>query len=110
MIEYFEWCKEYNIKGIVIHVYKNSVNVENSYKIKKHSHIKDVVKYIKENFSEYTSVSKIDTHILVAEWKAHNLLYWLKIERDRTAHCDLNHNNIVKRILYFIMSLLYFGQ
>lgn len=110
MFKKFEWCDEYNMEHINIHVYKDSVNIHDSYKIKKHKHIKDVVNYIKTELSEHTTVSKINTIDLISEWKSHNLLYWLNIERDRTAHCDLNHNNIIYRVLYFIMSLFYFGQ
>lgn len=110
MLKQFEWCSEYSIESVNIHVYKDYVNIQNSYKIKKHKHIKDVVNYIKHELSEYTTVSKIDTINLISEWKTHNLLYWLNIERDRTAHCDLNHNNSIKKVLYFIISLLYFGQ
>ena len=40
MFKKFEWCDEYNMEHINIHVYKDSVNIHDSYKIKNISTLK----------------------------------------------------------------------
>lgn len=43
----------------------------------------------------------------VCEWRAHNLLYALRIARSRTKDVDLNYNPWYMRLAYFILSALY---
>lgn len=43
------------------------------------------------------------------EWRAHNLLYSMGIEKERTRSVDLSINESwYKKIGYFILSLFYF--
>lgn len=44
----------------------------------------------------------------VREWKAHNFLFELDVERERTHDVDLNNNEtFVRRFAYYLLSLLY---
>ena len=44
----------------------------------------------------------------IREWKAHNLLFKLGIEPARTRDVDLNEDEtIIRRVGYFLLSLLY---
>ena len=103
----FDWCKDYNLDKVSILLLDDYVTIYNSYKIKKTSHMFDVIKWIKQYNKP---VTKQNTKILLVEWKSHNLLYWLNIKRDRTIHCDINVNTWWEKIIYFILSLFYFGQ
>ena len=42
------------------------------------------------------------------EWKAHNILYALRIRRSSSQHTDLDEDeSLGRRIAYFILSLFY---
>ena len=107
LIREFDWCKKYNIDKLEVHLSDDCATIYNSHKIKKISHMLDVIKCIKQ-YSK--PVTEQNTIVMLAEWRVHNLLYWLNIERDRTAHCDINVNSWWMKTLYVTLSLLYFGQ
>ena len=109
LIKYFPWCDKYKLDEVETLVAENAVTIYNSYKIKKYKHMKEVVEWIKE-YCHLTSVTDRSDFSLIAEWRAHNLLYWLGYERDRTMHCDLNNEQWYRKIGYFFLSLIYFGQ
>jgi hypothetical protein len=67
----------------------------------------DVVKWLK-SYDE--PVTQQNIFIMVAEWRAHNLLYWLNIEKDRTAHVDIDINTWWKKLVYAVGAIFYFGQ
>lgn len=107
LIREFKWCKRYDIEKVEVHLSDYTATIRNSYKIKRISHMIDVIKWIK---AYDKTVTQQTIFIMLAEWRTHNLLYWLKIERDRTAHCDINVNNWWRKTLYVVSSLFYFGQ
>ena len=107
LIREFDWCKKYNLDKVEVHLSDDCATIYNSYKIKKISHMIDVIKWIKQ-YSKHVTEQNI--MVMLVEWRVHNLLYWLNIERDRTMHCDINVNSWWMKTLYATLSLLYFGQ
>jgi hypothetical protein len=107
LIRSFNWCNQYGIDKVEVVLSDNVATINNSYKIKKLSHMIDVVKWLKTYDKPVTQQSLF---IMVAEWRAHNLLYWLNIEKDRTAHVDINLNNWKMKLAYAVVSIFYFGQ
>ena len=103
----FNWCYQYGIDYIDVTLSDNNVTIFNSYKIKKLSHMIDVVKWLKEYNKPVTQQS---TFLMVSEWRAHNLLYWLNIEKDRTKHIDININSWFMKLAYIVISMFYFGK
>ena len=66
--------------------------------------MKEVIEAIKG----YYEIKK-PVWLQIAEWRAHNLLYTLGIYRNHTMHTDFNFEiKWYEKIVYFILSLLYF--
>ena len=107
MIKEFAWCKDYGLDYIHITLSDSVITILDSYKVKRLKYMREVIDWVK---TYDTTVGKRSWISIVSEWRAHNLLYWLGIEKDRTAHCDLNSESSIRRVLYFIGSLMYFGQ
>lgn len=107
LIKEFGWCKEYGLDYIHIVLSDSICTIIDSYKVKRLKHMREVIDWVK---TYDTEVGKRSWISLVSEWRAHNLLYWLGLEKDRTAHCDLNNETSIRRVLYFLGSLVYFGQ
>ena len=84
------------------------VIIWNSYKIRELSKMRQVLKYIKEthpgilnNRSEFSMLN---------EWRSHNLLYNLKILRNRTKDVNINYKlPLWAEIGYTILSPFYFN-
>lgn len=111
LIKEFTWCKDYGLEHIVVKVSDSAITIMDSYKVKRLKHMKEVIDWVLDWIGSYdTEVSKRSWISLISEWRAHNLLYWLGIEKERTAHCDLNNETSIRRVLYFLGSLVYFGQ
>ena len=107
LIKEFGWCKEYGLDYIHITLSDSVITILDSYKVKRLKHMREVIDWVK---TYDTTVCKRSWISLVSEWRAHNLLYWLGIEKDRTTHCDLNEESCIHKVLYIIGSLVYFGQ
>ena len=108
LIREFAWCKQYGLDFIDVRISDNAITIRYSYKIKKKPHMLEVINWIRK----YTDnpIIQQNNMLLISEWKSHNLLHWLNIERDRTKHCDLDINPLSKKILYVLASLFYWGQ
>ena len=107
LIRSFNWCNQYGIDKVEVVLSDSVATIINSYKIKKLSHMIDVVKWLKSYDEPVTQQS---IFIMVSEWRAHNLLYWLNIEKDRTAHVDIDINIWWKKLVYAVGAIFYFGQ
>lgn len=61
------------------------------------------------NYKEAKSaIDNVGVFNLINEWRAHNLLYKLGIEKDRTKSVDLNTDNSwYIKVLYTILSIFY---
>lgn len=67
----------------------NNIHIPNSYLITKKKEMKKILLQIKSEHPE-CEVFKRKMSSLCSEWKAHNRLYRLDIEKDRTMSVDLN--------------------
>lgn len=103
----FDWCKSIDVDSIKLNISTDNVEIVDSYKITRVNHMLDVINYIKTINS--TAISKRKTLSMLSEWRAHNLLYSMGIERERTMHCDLNFENSLKKFLYMLLSIFYIG-
>lgn len=66
---------------------KNSVTIKNSYKIKDRKHMKMLLEFCDWQLERFTDF-RINKFKYIAEWKAHNLLYFLHIARNHTKDVD----------------------
>lgn len=68
----------------------SNIHIENSFEIKKRKEMKKILLQIKSEHPE-CEVFNRKLWSLCSEWKAHNRLYKLGIEPDRTKSVDLNY-------------------
>ena len=68
----------------------NNIHIPNSYQITKKKQMKEILLQIKSEHSK-CHVFNRSIKSLCSEWKAHNRLYKLGIEPDRTKSVDLNY-------------------
>jgi hypothetical protein len=107
----FDWCKSYGIDtvSVIVNPIRQTLTIIDSYKITKSKHIKEVLNWLKtDEISENILTQPLS--ILVAEWKTHNLLYFLNIEVNRTKHVDMSKNmKTIEKIGYVFVSLFYWN-
>lgn len=108
IIKEFSWCKEYGITEVIVDIclYKpDYITIWNSFKIKKIHHQMEVLKWIKEHHD-----LKQPLWYQLAEWRAHNFLFFFNYNPIKTEHCDLNEDVTLKdKIQFVLLSLLYFN-
>lgn len=107
ILKEFSWCKEYGIEclKIALSEWSQSVTIYDSYKIKKRKHMKEVIEAIKR----YDEIEK-PVWLQIAEWRAHNFLYYFKYQINRTQHVNLDSDmNWKTNLIYCILSLFYFN-
>lgn len=109
---YYIKNKDNRATGYIINAVENNTNINYSYDIK---HIKDMrncLKYCKDyllskNINNY-AIYKRSIFSMINEWRAHNLLYSLNIQKNRTRHVDLEYPiKWYKQVAYFILSCFY---
>lgn len=110
----------YNNKEINVEVTKNNTHIVDSYKIKSRKDMRNILELICHKMAANKCMSEADVKkqaaeaifrisikTMVHEWRAHNLLYALRIARKRTKDVDLNENKWYVRVAYFVLSLMY---
>lgn len=104
------------IKGYpcgTIKVGTSVVSIPNSYHIKSISDMYTVLEICKEEVSKSPvpntfAINKRTMAGMIIEWRAHNLLYALHIQRERTRTVDLDiHEKWYRKLGYIILSTLY---
>ena len=93
---------------IKVNASEKNTNIEDSYRIKKSKDMKWVIEHIRLNAPSEYIVHTRTLKSQIREWRAHNLLYALNIQRLRTKSVDLDKEPKWKRFCYFILSCLYF--
>lgn len=68
----------------------NNIHIPDSYKIKSRKEMKRILKQIQSQHPE-CNVFKRSIWSLCSEWRAHNRLYRLNIEPNRTKSVDLDY-------------------
>ena len=90
-----------------INVTEGNIHIHNSYKIKKVKDMNKVIDYVKEKCP--TAFKTRSRKSVIREWKVHNFLYKLNIQKSRTIHTDIEtKQNPILMIGYFLISLISF--
>ena len=100
----------FTYKGLVMKVDTTSDNtcIYDSYRIKRVSDMRGVLLRTQGLVSEDMAIYKRSINSMIREWRVHNLLYSLGIQKDRTKDVDLNINQPwYVRLAYTIISPLY---
>lgn len=109
IIREFSWCKLYGIEYVKINVgvYSSGVTIFDSHKIRKIKHMLEVLDWVK-GYVDFEGMQATPRWQQVCEWRAHNLLYDLKYQIDRTCSVDLNIDEPwYHKVGYVILSLFY---
>ena len=87
----------------------NNIHITDSFQYTTKKEMKEIIQYLKKLYPDHiVFTSSISS--LVKEWQSHNLLYRLRIAKDRTKDLDLDLDYPQKwyyKIAYFLLSLLY---
>lgn len=86
---------------------KDDICIIDSYKIKTIKNMKCVINSIRQKCDNSNIIHKRSMYSLINEWRSHNLLYDLHIQRDKTKDVNLNNETLIKRICYSVLSVLY---
>lgn len=78
------------IGNYVCTITENNVHIENSAIVTSKSEMKELLYAIQHKHSECNTFKR-SYNSLIAEWRAHNRLYRLGIEKNRTRSVDLNY-------------------
>ena len=89
-----------------IKVHPDNIHVEDSYLVESRKVISKVIKDLRLAYPDHTVMLHRTDCSLVSEWVAHNRLYKLGIERERTRSVDLDWPQSLKyRIAYAILGI-----
>lgn len=86
----------------------DNIHINNSYKIKSRSDMEYILENIKFQSFPSALINNINFNDAIDEWRAHNLLYVLHLWRSHTKDVDINKNKWYIKIIYKILSFLYF--
>ena len=85
-----------------------NVHIENSFCVTKRKDMKNILTQIRKDAEMIGITYKRSNREWIAEWRAHNLLYELDIEKVRTGSVDLNESETpFRKIIYGILSFFY---
>lgn len=94
-----------------VHLSEACTTIIDSYLVTSRKDMKEVLRVIKTDVEDdkALAIHKRSLSSMIEEWRVHNLLYSLGIERDRTKSVDLNINQPwYVKAAYAILSPLYF--
>lgn len=98
----------YNDLALKVTVTEDNTHIEDSYRVKNIFDMWNVLNMIQEECEEELSIHKRALSGMINEWRVHNLLYSLGIQRDRTKSVDLNIGQPwYVKVAYFLLSPLY---
>lgn len=99
---------DYKDKLIKATLSSNNTHIEDSYKIKSIDDMQNILWELQLRVSNRMAINKRGIWSMTHEWRAHNLLYSLGIQRDRTKSVDLDINQPwYIRLAYPIISMFY---
>ena len=89
-------------------VNEDNIHIENSFCVPKRKDMISILNQIRKDAEIIGITYKRSNREWVAEWRAHNLLYELDIEKDRTGSVDLDESETpFRKIIYGILSFFY---
>lgn len=98
---------QYKGEEYVVSTTPYNIHIENSFKIKKTSDMKNVISLIRQESAPTDLIYSLSETSMIREWKAHNLLYALGLFRSHTESVDLNENKWYVRFAYTLISWFY---
>ena len=99
---------DYNGKSISYLLYKDNVQILNSYLITTKQDMLNILQQIRENAESQGFVYKRNNISWLREWRAHNFLHDIGYKIVRVMSVDLNENEtLLRRLGYFFLSLIY---
>lgn len=108
----FDWCGEYNIQKVVVDIGNDEsfITIYDSSKIRKVSHMKEVLDWLK-SIELTNKILQRSEYLLLAEWKGHNILYDLNFKPTHTEHVDFDIKiSSIELLAYIVISLFYKGK
>ena len=101
---------KYKDRIIMYNMTEKNIHIEDSYKIRDISEMKEILELIGSEALRCCIPYKRSISSWLREWKAHNYLYDMNYEKDRTGSVDLNEDeSLIRRIGYFFLALFYRG-
>lgn len=98
----------YNDLALRVIATEDNTNIEDSYRVKNYLDMVNILTMIQEECDSSLAINKRGLCGMVNEWRVHNLLYSLGIQRDRTKSVDLNIGQPwYVKVAYFLISPLY---
>jgi hypothetical protein len=86
----------------------NNVHINDSYLVTDHSSMERVCEQIRKLIATLCYDFSRSNASWICEWKAHNFLFFIGIEKQRTGSVDLNEDEgMLKRIGYKLLSMCY---
>ena len=106
--------KKYVVKhkcgNLIVEASENNTCIVNSYRVKNRKDMKNILLEVRRKAQNEPTFAIHHRTIasMIREWRVHNLLYYLDIERDRTRSVDLDiAQPWYIRTAYFILSPFY---
>lgn len=105
-----KYIVKYKYGNLVVRASESNTCIANSYRVKKSKDMKHVLLEIRQKAQNEPAFAIHHRSIssMIREWRVHNLLYYLDIERDRTRSVDLDiPQPWYIRTAYFMLSPFY---
>lgn len=103
-----KYTVQYNKQKYQVDISDNNIAIYDSYKITSLSDMKQFLIHLKARFYPYSSINNRTMFSLLNEWRTHNLLYSLGVQKERTASVDLESNQSwYMTVAYAILSPFY---
>lgn len=96
-----------NNKNVIAEITNFNIAILNSCKISSIKEMKKIIDTLRDKLPTHPTLKRSNLS-LINEWRAHNLLYSLKIKETNTITVDLNSNpSWYETLGYLLLSLLY---
>lgn len=84
-----------------------NTRIYSSYLVKSRADMRGLLVLLRVKAPDCALVNDIPLKTMIREWRAHNLLYALHIQRERTRDVDLNEESWWRKACYAVLSLMY---
>lgn len=97
---------------LTVYVGETNTQIKDSYQVKKRSDMEIILNLIRfqcdKEEDKSLAINKLSLKTMIQEWRAHNLIYSLRLWKSHTRDVDLNTDKkLWEKILYPIVSLMY---
>lgn len=76
--------------ALKVHLSEDNTSIIDSYQVKSIVDMEEILRLLKAEGTAEMAINKRNIFSMIYEWRAHNLLYALGIEKARTGSVDLN--------------------